>query len=270
MIVMKKVTIKDIAREANVSVATVSYVLNNRDDQRISEDTRKKVLQIVNLFDYTTNFSAKHISTGKTNIIAVYFGEHDFSLHNAEHSSFLESLSELLDSNGFSVRYVNSKNVKKLDNCDAIICCDSTTEVFRKIGDANYIPLIAVDTIISNDWLFYQINSDLSELKKQAEQKFGKDYLVLTYLFNNDKVRQLLLSNFEQVIFVDSFDEVSQAIKENNNLVVFGSQLGYYCSQYPVNLCVHPLYTEGKLKKILECVDVTVNKKNDIEHNNFV
>lgn len=38
-----KITIKDIAREAGVSVATVSYVLNQRNDQKISEETRTAI-----------------------------------------------------------------------------------------------------------------------------------------------------------------------------------------------------------------------------------
>ena len=42
----KQVTIDDIAREAGVSTATVSYIVNDRKDVKISDETRKKVLQI--------------------------------------------------------------------------------------------------------------------------------------------------------------------------------------------------------------------------------
>ena len=38
----KKITIKDVARQAGVSTATVSYIVNNRTDIKITEETRKK------------------------------------------------------------------------------------------------------------------------------------------------------------------------------------------------------------------------------------
>ena len=60
----KKATIRDVAREAGVSVATVSYVLNNRPNQKISDDTKKKVLQIANLLQYSPSFAAKQLTTG--------------------------------------------------------------------------------------------------------------------------------------------------------------------------------------------------------------
>ena len=65
----KKVTIRDVAREAGVSVATVSYVLNNRSDQKISAETKKKVLQIANLLQFTPSYAAKILTTGKSHII---------------------------------------------------------------------------------------------------------------------------------------------------------------------------------------------------------
>ena len=71
---VKKVTIRDVAREAGVSVATVSYVLNNRSDQKISAETKKKVLQIANLLQFTPSYAAKILTTGKSNIIGILPG----------------------------------------------------------------------------------------------------------------------------------------------------------------------------------------------------
>ena len=45
-----KPTIYDVAKEANVSIATVSKVLNNTG--RISEKTKKKILQIMKELEY--------------------------------------------------------------------------------------------------------------------------------------------------------------------------------------------------------------------------
>ncbi|MCD3499298.1 LacI family DNA-binding transcriptional regulator [Streptococcus equi subsp. equi] len=56
---------KDVAREAGVSVATVSYVINNREDQKISPETRNKVLQMINLLNYRPNQAAKSLVTQK-------------------------------------------------------------------------------------------------------------------------------------------------------------------------------------------------------------
>ena len=46
-----KVTIKDIARVAKVSIATVSKVVNCK-DQHISDATRQRVLAIINELNY--------------------------------------------------------------------------------------------------------------------------------------------------------------------------------------------------------------------------
>lgn len=46
------VTIKDIAALANVSTATVSRILNNDVTLSVSDETRKRVLEVVNELDY--------------------------------------------------------------------------------------------------------------------------------------------------------------------------------------------------------------------------
>ncbi|MBS4206695.1 LacI family DNA-binding transcriptional regulator [Bacillus sp. FJAT-50079] len=64
------VTIKDIARIANVSITTVSRVLNNK-SEGIGDDTRKKVLSIIQELDYRPNSIARSMITKKTNTIGL-------------------------------------------------------------------------------------------------------------------------------------------------------------------------------------------------------
>ena len=44
-------TIKDIARAANVSAATVSRIINHK-DENISQETRERVLRVIEENDY--------------------------------------------------------------------------------------------------------------------------------------------------------------------------------------------------------------------------
>jgi len=60
-----KLTIKDIARLANVSIATVSMVVNKK-DQRISEDTKKRVLDVIDKYNYVPNRVASSMVTKNT------------------------------------------------------------------------------------------------------------------------------------------------------------------------------------------------------------
>ena len=65
----KKISIKEIAELSGVSVATVSRVINN--NGRFSEETRKRVLDIIEKYDYTTNMAAKSLRVSKSNTIGV-------------------------------------------------------------------------------------------------------------------------------------------------------------------------------------------------------
>ena len=67
------ITIKDIAKAAGVSRATVSRVLNN--SGYVKEETRQRVLDIIEKLNYTPSAIAKSLSTNKTNTIGVLVPE---------------------------------------------------------------------------------------------------------------------------------------------------------------------------------------------------
>ena len=59
------VTIKEIAREANVSPTTVSLILNNKSKERkISAQTEQRVLQIAEQMGYLPNLQAVSLKKG--------------------------------------------------------------------------------------------------------------------------------------------------------------------------------------------------------------
>lgn len=65
-----KVTIKDIAKIAGVSTATISKVLNKK-DKDISEPTRQKILNIAKEYNYIPNTMARSLVTQKTKTIGL-------------------------------------------------------------------------------------------------------------------------------------------------------------------------------------------------------
>ncbi|SYW01405.1 Catabolite control protein A [Oenococcus oeni] len=73
----KKITIKNVAKAADVSVATVSHVLNNYPD--ISEKTKRKVNQVVERLGYSPNIAARSLVYKKQKTIALILNEIDIS-----------------------------------------------------------------------------------------------------------------------------------------------------------------------------------------------
>ena len=67
-----KVNIKDVAKKAEVSTATVSRVLG--DSTGVREKTREKVLKAVKELNYEINAVARNLRQKKTNSIGIIVG----------------------------------------------------------------------------------------------------------------------------------------------------------------------------------------------------
>ena len=62
-------TIEDIAQRSGVSRSTVSRVINS--DMNVKEETRRKVLEIIQDINFQPNLAAKGLATGRTNVIGI-------------------------------------------------------------------------------------------------------------------------------------------------------------------------------------------------------
>jgi DNA-binding LacI/PurR family transcriptional regulator len=107
----KPVTIDDVAREAGVSVSTVSRILNNKPD--VSRATRRRVQAVIERLGYVPNLQAKGLAAGRSRMISLLFPmEHaqftqlelDFFVGAAEAASqrgyFLNLHTEPMDDSG--------------------------------------------------------------------------------------------------------------------------------------------------------------------------
>ena len=65
-----KVTLKNVADYVGVSTATVSYVLNGK-QQSISDETKEAILNAVKELGYYPNMNAKELASNRSQLIGV-------------------------------------------------------------------------------------------------------------------------------------------------------------------------------------------------------
>jgi LacI family transcriptional regulator len=114
------VTIKDIARIAGVSKATVSRSLN--DSPLVAEETKKRIKELADTMGFQFNANARSLSTSRTGTIGIIyperFGEFGVSLY---YSSLLSQIRDFLEKEGLDNivsfpknRYTGESNIKRL------------------------------------------------------------------------------------------------------------------------------------------------------------
>ncbi len=96
------VTIKDVAQKAQVSVATVSYVLNNRSDQ-VGEATRRRVLAAVDALGYSRDSRARSLRTRTSHLIGYAWHELPEGHINPIWDRFLYRMAAAAEARGYHV-----------------------------------------------------------------------------------------------------------------------------------------------------------------------
>ena len=108
---MKKVTIRDVAREAGVSVTLVSFVMNakmgkdGRLDCPVNPDTAERVLQVAKRLGYRRNNSAASLRSGRSHSIAVIVSD----IANPFYAEICRNIENIAYKDGYTVIFASSE-----------------------------------------------------------------------------------------------------------------------------------------------------------------
>lgn len=146
------VTLKEVAKEAGLTVGTVSRVLNNRG--YISEDARKKVYSAMKKLNYHPNEVARSLQGKNTNTIGLI-------VPHIRHPYFAEMISNIENQaykRGYHILLCNSQSIEEkereyIDICTGnrvagIILCSGTVSV--ELFDGIHVPVITMERFLDN------------------------------------------------------------------------------------------------------------------------
>ncbi|MEL7658207.1 MAG: LacI family DNA-binding transcriptional regulator [Bacillota bacterium] len=155
---MKRITIKEVANETGLSIATISYVLNGKGN--IPDETRQLVTDAAQKLGYIPNYSARSLVIRKSNLIGIVIPQAEpgsaLMFQNPFYSEILSGIEFTARQNGYHViisgtnadeKYLKLAQQRNLDGI--IIIGMYSHESYADLTKAD-IPLVLIDSYVDN------------------------------------------------------------------------------------------------------------------------
>lgn len=173
------ITIYDVAREANVSMATVSRVVNG--NPNVKPATRKKVLEVIDRLDYRPNAVARGLASKKTTTVGVIIPD----VSNIFFASLARGIDDVATMYKYNIILANSdgndqKEVNVLNNLLAkqvdglIFMGHHITDEIRGEFSRSKTPVVLAGSIDPDDQVG-SVNIDYIEATKNATDLLAKN-----------------------------------------------------------------------------------------------
>ena len=177
---MARLTINDIAKLANVSPSTVSFVLNNRPG--IKEETRQHVQAVIDQTGYTPNVHTRRLTLKKSFTIHVVMRQFSYPLNNLFSLEVLMGIFHEARRLGYDVLFTSidytsqdkDKNFayvmdtissNSVDGLILIQCSEST--IINTLKETN-TPFVCVDSHVPKDGSIVLVEADMIDATYQA------------------------------------------------------------------------------------------------------
>jgi DNA-binding LacI/PurR family transcriptional regulator len=165
---LKKITIKDVAKHAGVSIATVSYVLNGK-EHKVSTDMIIKIRESIKKLNYIPSFSARSLVNNSSKLIGVVIPQTEnfkqLLLENPFYSEVVSGIEAEARRCGYHLILAGvDKEESYFDisvqrNLDGAIITGIYAEQFYDEFKQIKIPIVLVDSYV-NDTYFQKVGID--------------------------------------------------------------------------------------------------------------
>ena len=213
----RRVTVKDIAELAGVSVATVSRVINQ--NGRYSAETEQRVRQVIEKYDYRPNQMAKGLRQRRTDAIGITVPR----ISNEFFSSMVLAIQSRLFDEGLSLTIYNTNSSLEMERqCHALLAAQNVSGIISvnsredvRAALKRPIPTVYIDRFIEDKDLGSKVVSISSDnvcggrLAAQELLGAGCRRLVVVTASANSPVTQMRTRGFveyaaSQGVVVDS------------------------------------------------------------------
>lgn len=191
----KNITIKDVAKLAEVSVSTVSRVINH--DPSVAEATQKKVSAIIETYHYQPSMIARGMVSKKTNMIAVIVSD----ITNPYFNQYVAILEKKLLNAGYTLSLFDSQTALSTDKSTVLI---TETKIINQIRENHFDATIILGGLVDRleipeDYL-QALNNLISDMPTIIVGRPSIDKLLvsqnLTYLTRDQIIPTKLLVNY--------------------------------------------------------------------------
>lgn len=178
----KKVTIKDVAREAGVSISTVSNAMNNVDV--VLPETKEHVLEVARRLHYVPNLNGKNLKAQETKTIGLFIT----AIRGPYYSSLADSVYQGCRNKGYDLNIIISSSPqtlltnilgKRVDG--AVILNENVGEEEIAILKENQFPTVFIDREIESESMGSVVFDSFHEGEIAAKHLFelGNEKLML-------------------------------------------------------------------------------------------
>ena len=204
---MKKVSMKDIAKELNTSITTVSFVINGKSEEMgISPVTAKKVRDLIKKRGFNPNSAARILRTGKSKTIGLIVED----IGNYFFGNIAKVIEKEAHKNGYNVFFSSTENndntakelITKMRNSSVdgyiITATQGLKDDIVKLKEEN-VPFVLIDRLVPN---------------------VETNYVILdNYIGSYDLTQHLLDNGYSKIGFISIFSVMSAMVEREKGFM---------------------------------------------------